>query len=98
MKKGVGCRIGGVAVRKLTVAMTPQGPTIDVVYMLVDPEKRDVLGASRKTRDWPPEVLKKVSELVEMLEASGAQSIFIDTDSGDEQSICSYLDGEESDF
>ena len=93
MKKGVGCRIGGVAVRRLVVEVTFQGPTLDAEISLVDPDSKKAIGVSRKTRDWNKRVRDNLNALIDAVEESVVQTIFREESETNtaEESIADHL-------
>lgn len=96
MKKGVGCRIGGVTTRRVIIRITPQGPTIDGTFALVDLETRATVGVTRKTRDWPTAVQKKLVEFVESLEEAAVPLAFLESEGSSETSIAEHLGGDDA--
>lgn len=91
MKPGTGCRIGAVAVAKVHIVATAAGPALDAHYHLIDPKDGSVVGVSRKTRDWPPEVQATLSAFLDSVETAIARRVFEASEGSVSLSIAEHL-------
>jgi len=78
MEKGTDCKIDGIEARKVSIAMTPMGPQLEVVFALINSKTKEVLGWRRKKASWPPTAMKTITEFVTALEGMVAHEVFSD--------------------
>lgn len=100
MKRGTECLADALELRKLTLSVTPLGPTITAVFALINSKTRTVVSWKKKATGWPAETLKlPLREFLSALENAAAGEVFADHEEDEApRSIAEYLEKSRSEF
>lgn len=94
MKRGNGCTVDAVELRKLQVTRTATGVSISAVFALLDSRTGSVVAWRKKTSAWPADkVLPALTALTDILEEAVVSETFREGDgeSAEEMTIPGFL-------